>query len=735
MSRTYRLHLYATSGLNTSMPPPDSSPVPDPHAADPDEATEAATEAVDPKPVRTMRRARKLLSALTLLVVGGLIVGVITAALELADVQDVLLWLLPLTVAAIVLLALVALATRAMTAYFKGGVDPTWFASLREDATVYAMRGAGHEAAKARLVAAIPTVAQLIASAVSASKSLALAVALLGSGLALAQFTVSFLQIERLDEQNRLLSNQNRLIAADRSTAVLTAQLPGILAELDLLIDSMDVELPEAEGDEPGDQDPSLSDLDDLYGFMVPSSQLNLRSIAERISLLSSSIEPYQDQEWRGASFGPFSPERGFLLVSLVERVKAADGPFGAFERRLRDLFERQVFDMSESLLIGGSLDRTWLGEMQLDNSDLRGATFANANLAKASLRGALLPAATAFREGTLVAPFRSTRELLAAELRRPDDRCITDESEAVWDWAASLSPIRGSGWTGRTDAGDPLGLHADTGPGRTRYAPGAFGVALDSAITDSETWLSQVSRESGSGLNVGAWRVVPHETEGLYRIERDEATWRFLYAFQEVLAAWSDATAAAPVSGPSTRRTEFRAFLDRPEQRGPRAELVAAAGSLRRYAYRTYADVSIERGLLLVQLARAGAGADMVREIGGSLDGAYLGSAPLDDADLRGLDLGAAVLTCADVRQADLREAVLPSPERAVGIWWTGADLDGATVPSETWLQDLVAAEADVADFGAEGRPHAFEAERWQVRPRAGVGGAPPTYRLVRRR
>lgn len=181
-------------------------------------------------------------------------------------------------------------------------------------------------------------------------------VALIPGIILIFQTVILSKQNEKIDLQNKLVTNQNYLLEADRR---------GSLVHLfNNVLDKVDEEIKDS--------------------INNPTRKLSPQLIG-RIVVLSHALKPYQYLEGDSLS-NPLSPERGFLLIALQESKLD--------NKTYIEINFRSNFSFSD--LRNANLRNTNLSGTYLRNSDLRNANFKYANLefttlAFANLRNANL--------------------------------------------------------------------------------------------------------------------------------------------------------------------------------------------------------------------------------------------------------------------------------------------------------------------------------------------------------
>ena len=264
-----------------------------------------------------------------------------------------------------------------------------------------------------------------------------------------------------LYNQNKLLSQQNELLnqqntRLDQQTYLQEAERRSSLIFLmSNILDNMDVELKEDLGV------PGVRDL---------SPQLIGRIIA-----LSNSLRPYRYLSGDSLVGREISPERGFLLLSIVSSeidnrslrriYKSADFSFadlknavlsGEFlgsinltaanlDGALLDEADLSGANLSDAELNEAVLARANLREARLRNSKLNKAIIESANLSRANLSGADLRRATLISADLQSANFSNANlsgaDISSALLRRAGfERTILDSTKvADFNWQAQI--------------------------------------------------------------------------------------------------------------------------------------------------------------------------------------------------------------------------------------------------------------------------------------------------------
>ncbi len=197
-------------------------------------------------------------------------------------------------------------------------------------------------------------------------------------GLALAMIPIWLLyqQNNKIDTQNILITNQNKRL--DQQTYLQEAERRSSLVFLfSNIMDAIDKELKEDVGEkEKRDLSPQL---------------------VGRVIALSTRLKPYLYLEGDSLISKPLSPERGQLLLSLVESqldtvtlskiFRKADFSSSDLESaNLQDSYLKGIklwnTDLTNSNLIGANLE-----DARLSSSDLSSSNLSNANLLKADMQ------------------------------------------------------------------------------------------------------------------------------------------------------------------------------------------------------------------------------------------------------------------------------------------------------------------------------------------------------------
>lgn len=237
----------------------------------------------------------------------------------------------------------------------------------------------------------------------------------------LLPFVLLLIQTTLLYQQNKLIQAQNQLGEASRRSTLI-AELTSILDHVDLEIGKQE-ELSSSKKNKEGQADPRPTSDDGVNSERwVLSNRL-----AGRIIALSRSLRPYRNLDYvyswsyHNGHFEsyyedvlrawPLSPERGQLLISLLEsRVEMKDMMRGA-DFSYADLRDTSIIftDLSGAKLTGahfsgsllrgtslswanlkeGNLSETNLDRTNFTNADLRHASFVRAYLETAELEGA----------------------------------------------------------------------------------------------------------------------------------------------------------------------------------------------------------------------------------------------------------------------------------------------------------------------------------------------------------
>ncbi len=204
--------------------------------------------------------------------------------------------------------------------------------------------------------------------------------AVLSFTVTFAIFLATLMQVQRLEEQNRLIRQQNHLAESQRRSA--------LIQELSNILDEVDEELDESRiVTAPASTHPATASAHSESDKEVSLSP----QLTGRIVALSRSLRPYRylNPDTGEEAAKALSPERGQLLISLVNsrinltEIRVAGGDFSRA-------------DLQEAYLIGAPLENLRmaqadltlanLGAARLDYTDLRGAILVAANLSGASL-------------------------------------------------------------------------------------------------------------------------------------------------------------------------------------------------------------------------------------------------------------------------------------------------------------------------------------------------------------
>ncbi|WP_299283301.1 pentapeptide repeat-containing protein [uncultured Tateyamaria sp.] len=186
---------------------------------------------------------------------------------------------------------------------------------------------------------------------VAASQAMAYVAMALGGVVAVSTLLVAYVQIERMDQQNKLIQTQNVLAEASRR-ASLNFELTAILDQLTL--------------------------------ESKPSQQLLARARS-----FSRALQPYRRLDEAGNLTEFLSPERGQLLSSL-----AASGV------ELRDIVRGGDFSYADAENV--SLARQNLSGANFQHANLADASFDSAVLRNTDFRQAILPPAYRFRDSEI---------------------------------------------------------------------------------------------------------------------------------------------------------------------------------------------------------------------------------------------------------------------------------------------------------------------------------------------
>ncbi|MBL7809344.1 MAG: pentapeptide repeat-containing protein [Saprospiraceae bacterium] len=266
-----------------------------------------------------------------------------------------------------------------------------------------------------------------------------------------------------LYNQNKLLTQQNILLQSqnyrlDQQTYLQEAdRRSSLIFLMGNLLDAMDRELKNDVGK------PGVRDL---------SPQ-----IIGRVVALSKSLRPYRYLESDSLVSRELSPERGQLLVSIVNSQ--------IDQTTLRRIF--QFSDFSSADLKGAVLSGEFLSSINLSRADLAGATLDETDLSQANLSGADLSDAifaranlkdARFRQSTLVRAYLESADLSQANFYGSDLR----EASLVG------ALLKQTHFTGANLSG--ANLSGATFP-RARFEQSN----MDSVVVNEIDWLNQLNQ------------------------------------------------------------------------------------------------------------------------------------------------------------------------------------------------------------------------------------------------
>jgi len=273
-------------------------------------------------------------------------------------------------------------------------------------------------------------------------------------------------QNKLLTQQNMLLQNQNYRL--DQQTYLQEAERRSSLIFLmGNLLDAIDDDLKEDIGQ------PGVRDL---------SPQ-----IIGRVVALSKSLRPYRYLESDSLVARELSPERGHLLISLVNS-QIDNGSL----RRIFQYSDFSFADLKDVVLSG-----EFLSGINLSHADLRGATLDETDLSRADLSGADLSDAILARANLQEARFRQT--LLTNAYFES-----ADLSQANF-YGAKMRSANLSGSKLQRTHFTNADLSEANLMGATILRTGFDQTILDSTVVDSMDWLSNlpvVGQDSVRGLN-----------------------------------------------------------------------------------------------------------------------------------------------------------------------------------------------------------------------------------------
>ncbi|MBX2826524.1 MAG: pentapeptide repeat-containing protein [Flavobacteriaceae bacterium] len=169
-----------------------------------------------------------------------------------------------------------------------------------------------------------------------------------------------------IDDQNTFTENQTFLEESTRRSA-LTFELSSILDKIDEELDLQEVENPEL--------------------ITAPNRQLSSR-LNGRIIALSNSLKPYKYLDENGELTRPLSPERGQLLISIVNSYLFTDYMQSKMNFSYADLEGIDLFKQNASYV---NLSQMNLNHANLKKGNFYGARFVSTNLAWADLENSLM--------------------------------------------------------------------------------------------------------------------------------------------------------------------------------------------------------------------------------------------------------------------------------------------------------------------------------------------------------
>jgi len=275
-----------------------------------------------------------------------------------------------------------------------------------------------------------------------------------------------FNQNKILTKQNQLLQSQNYRL--DQQTYLQEAERRSSLIFLmGNLLDAMDREL-KADIGQPGVRDLSPQ-------------------IIGRVVALSKSLRPYKYLEGDSLVARELSPERGHLLISLVNSQ--------IDNSSLRRIF--QFSDFSFADLKDAALSGEYLSGINLHHADLSGATLDETDFSRADFSGADLSDAVLARANLREARFRQTN-LKNAYLESADLTQANFYGAKMWSVNLAGAKLRQTHFT-NADLSEANLFGASIQ--RTSFEQ----AILDSAVVDNATWIARlpaIGQDSVRGLN-----------------------------------------------------------------------------------------------------------------------------------------------------------------------------------------------------------------------------------------
>jgi uncharacterized protein YjbI with pentapeptide repeats len=254
--------------------------------------------------------------------------------------------------------------------------------------------------------------------------------AVLGGAISFAVFLATYLQVERMGEQNELLKAQNELVRAEMRALSeqsnidvalsVAAQRQTIVLEL---MNAVDAELAQrAELGDDGDRARRLSPgmyrrigrtLAQLQPY-YPVEALTDEEAAALAALTAALPAPADPQAQPPGPAAPAAPQPPAVLVR--HRLSAVSR--SPEQEMLVRFLEGSHVDLSQVILRRARLNHSDLRELELAKIDLSGARFDHADLSGTDLSGAYLEGAD-FREAVLERTLLLAAKLAKADLRR----------------------------------------------------------------------------------------------------------------------------------------------------------------------------------------------------------------------------------------------------------------------------------------------------------------------------
>lgn len=385
-----------------------------------------------------------------------------------------------------ILLVVAYLIGRAMLHRYQRELDLSWIQTLSVNLLAGTYDPAARSAAAEQLVngkTQVRNLVRLILAFLGLHHALATVILLLGSVVGVATLMTAYMQVERLDRQNALLTLQNEKLDTQNQLAE-AGRRAGLAFELTSILDVIDQERRSAAS--------SGATVANTSGSkFTPSS-----GVVGRIVALSRSLRPYRYLDWGtqvSAREGEeprlsriVSPERAQLLFTLLssninlEPLIISGADFSSA-------------DLNDANLFGVDLSGERTG-IQLARSDFLDAALTQADLSRAQLHGANFMNADMVRTVLFKADLYNAL-FWFADLRCADLR-MSNLQEADF-WAANL------------DSASLVGARLPTAK---RFSGASLaGVNLEGAIPPSADWLQELRQldDAPRGLDWSAWQIL----------------------------------------------------------------------------------------------------------------------------------------------------------------------------------------------------------------------------------